>query len=497
MRCDAPPFTHKPFMDKRYFIAFDLGATSGRTILGTLADGKLTTEEITRFPNAMQEIDGRLHWDIFSLYGHLVEGLAAVARMGVRPESIGIDTWGVDIAFINPSGRISGIPFAYRDSATIGSEERFFDRIMDSESLYRLTGIQHLAFNTIFQLNEHRNDFEMTTAETILFLPDALIYLLTGKRVMEYTIASTGAILNPATHRLIPSLVEKAGARAGQFMETVEPGQTVGKLKESVAALAGCDRITVKTVAEHDTGSAVAAIPAEDRNFAYLSSGTWSLMGVETNAPVISDLTIAHNITNEGGVFGTVRVLKNITGMWIVEQCLKKWKSEGINHSYPEMVKLAEEAPAFRSMIDTDDASFVAPHDMPEAIAEYCRRTGQPVPENHGQYIRLIFESLALKYRKVLDVLRITSDHPINKLHVIGGGSRNALLNQFTADSLGIPVIAGPAEASALGNIMMQTGCKSLQELRDIVRDSVETVRFEPGDTAPWEEAYKRFMKLF
>lgn len=483
-------------MEKRFFVAFDLGATSGRTILGTLSGGKLTTEEITRFPNAMIEIDGRLHWDIYALYRHLIEGLSAVARKGITPESIGIDTWGVDFACVNPDGRIAGLPFAYRDVATIGAEERFFQKAFDARTLYRITGIQHLCFNSIFQLNEHRNDFELRTASKILFIPDALIYMLTGKQVMEYTIASTGAILDPATHKLIPSLIEKAGATEGQFATPVEPGTTVGTLLPSVAQLAGCYEIPVKAVAGHDTGSAVAAIPAADRNFAYLSSGTWSLMGVETDTPVLNDISMNENYTNEGGVFNTVRVLKNLTGMWLVEQCLKKWKAEGTNYSYPEMVKLASAEKPFGFFIDPDDPSFTAPRDMPKAICDFCAHTNQDIPSTHGQIIRAIFESLALKYRRVLHTLRQLADHPINKLHVIGGGSRNELLNSFIADALGIPVLAGPAEASALGNIMMQTGCDTLQELRDIVRRSVEVKEYLPHDTQPWDIAYERFKTI-
>lgn len=484
-------------MKEREFIAFDLGATSGRTILGTISpDGILSTKELTRFPNHMLEYNGHLYWNIYSLYSNLIEGLEEARRQGVKAESIGIDTWGVDVAYVAPDGKIFGIPNAYRDIDTIGAKERFFEKVMPASELYRLTGIQHLDFNTVFQLNEHRDDYFQKNAGTILFMPDALIYMLTGKKITEYTIASTGEILDPSTHKLLPEVLEKAGVRADQFAPVVEPGTVIGALTDEVARIVGCENTPVVAVAEHDTGSAVAAIPATDSNFAYLSSGTWSLMGIESMHPVINEVTEKENITNEGGVFGTVRVLKNITGMWIVEECLRKWRSEGVNYSYPEMVELAIAAPLFKAMIDPDDPSFVAPRSMPEAIDAYCRATGQPVPETHGEYIRIIFESLALKYRKILDIFRSLSDHPIEKLHVIGGGSRNALLNRFTANAINLPVVAGPAEASALGNIMMQAGCESLQELRDIVARSVETVTYEPDNTEEWEKAYERYREI-
>lgn len=481
-------------MENKYYVAFDLGATSGRTILGTLTpEGKLTTEEVTRFPNQMLDIDGHLHWNIFSLYDHIIEGLRKVAAMKIKPESIGIDTWGVDVVCINPDGKISAIPYAYRDSTTFGSPARFFESVMTAEELYGRTGIQTLEFNTVFQLNEHKNEHAFTTADTILFIPDALNFMLTGVKATEYTIASTGQILNPHGRDIDFELIEKIGISRDKFSPVVEPGTVIGRLRKSIAETTGIGEVPVVAIAGHDTASAVAAIPARNKNFAYLSSGTWSLMGIETEAPVVNEMTLRENITNEGGVFGTIRLLKNITGMWIVEQCLKSWKKQGVSYSYPEMVKLAEEAPAFRSMIDPDDSSFVSPADMPTAIEEYCRKTGQPVPETHGQFIRTVFESLALKYRFILDIFKKAAEHPIEVLHVIGGGSRNAFLNQLTSNAIGLPVVAGPAEASAIGNIMMQTGSKSLQELRDIVRDNIETVTYTPADAEIWDEAYGRY----
>ena len=471
-------------MNMQYFIAFDLGATSGRSILGELTvDGKLTTKELTRFPNQMMPLNGHLHWNIYSLYEELKRGLREVACMGITPTSIGIDTWGVDYVCVDPDGNFIGLPNAYRDIQTIGADGRFFENVMSATELYRHTGIQHMGFNSVFQLNEHRDDFGHRNATKFVFLPDALAYMLTGNIVTEYTIASTGSIVNAATRQLDVEVLATVGTEPAKFGPMVEPGHVVGLLKEEIAAETGMKQVKVVAVAGHDTASAVAAIPALDRNFAYLSSGTWSLMGIETDAPVINEMTERHNITNEGGVEGTIRLLKNITGMWIVEQCLKQWKSEGKDYSYPEMVALAQCSKAVCT-IDPDAPDFVAPANMVAAINEYCRASNQKVPATHGEYIRSIFESLARKYAKTLDVFRGLSEYPIERLHVIGGGSRNAFLNQLTADACGIPVIAGPAEATALGNIMIQAiasgAVKNLAEMRKVIADNIETVTYYP-----------------
>lgn len=471
-------------MKKYYFVAFDLGATSGRSILGALtADGKLTTKDLTRFPNQMMPLNGHLHWNIYSLFEELKRSLREVVRQGIAPTSIGIDTWGVDYVCLAADGSIIGLPYTYRDFQTIGASDRFFNNVMSATKLYGSTGIQHLDFNTVFQLNEHRNDFSHLNASKFVFLPDALAYMLTGNIVTEYTIASTGALIDAYKQDLDNRILENLGLDTSRFGKLVMPGYVVGNLKAEIAEETGLEMVPVVAVAGHDTASAVAAIPALDRNFAYLSSGTWSLMGIETDAPVINEMTERHNITNEGGVEGTIRLLKNITGMWIVEQCLKQWKSEGKDYSYPEMVTLAQCSAAVCT-IDPDAPDFVAPTNMVAAIDEYCRATGQAVPATHGEYIRSIFESLARKYAKTLDVFRGLSEYPIERLHVIGGGSRNAFLNQLTADACGIPVIAGAAEATALGNIMIQAiasgSVKNLAEMRKIIADNIETVTYYP-----------------
>lgn len=497
---NIPVFFKTLYIMKQY-IAIDLGATSGRTILGTIDDlGNFTTEDLNRFPNGQVEINGHLHWDIFSLYINIIEGLKEAGKRGIKPESIGIDTWGVDYGLIDSDGEVMGVPFAYRDFKTIGAAKRYFNNVMSASELYKHTGIQHIDFNTVFQLNEHRNDFALSNAAKVLFIPDLLNYLLTGKIVTEYTIASTGALLDPATRKFDLKVLESVGLSEDKFGTIVEPGTVIGNLKTDIAKAVGLPEVPVIAVGEHDTASAVAAVPAKDSNFAYLSSGTWSLMGIESPVPMVNEDTEAFNITNEGGIEGTIRVLKNITGMWIVEQCLKAWKEEGTSYTYPEMVALAEAAPAFTAYIDPDDAMFVAPANMPKAIYEYCVKTGQTAPTTHGDTIRMIFESLALKYSVILSVFKSISVHPINCLHVIGGGSRNALLNQFTANAINLPVIAGPAEATAIGNIMLQakaTGAvDSLPTMRALIAKNIAISTFEPKESELWAEKIKDFKKI-
>lgn len=489
-------------MQPKHFIAFDLGATSGRTILGTLTGEELHMKELTRFPNQILPLQGHAYWNIFSLYEHLVAGLHAAAREGVEICSIGIDTWGVDVAFVGRDGSILGMPYAYRDPHNEGAPEVYFKEVMPRQEVYDRTGIQIMDFNTLFQLHARRKEgsSQLEAADKILFMPDALSYLLTGNMVTEYTIASTAQLLNPRTKRIEGELLEKMGIAADKFCPLVMPGHQIGVLNEQLAAATGLKQIPVVAVAGHDTASAVAAVPAESEHFAYLSSGTWSLMGIETREPVINEQTFTYNITNEGGVEGTTRLLKNITGMWLLEQCLKEWKAAGTEYSYPQIVALAGEAEPFRSMLDPDDASFAHPESMLAAIAAFCERTGQPAPRTHAEVIRIIFESLALKYHTILDRFRSLAPFPIEKLHVIGGGSKNALLNQFTANSIGIPVVAGPSEATAIGNIMLQAKAAglagSLAEMRRLIARCVPTDSFTPADTELWKSAYARFEQI-
>lgn len=483
------------------FAAVDLGATSGRVILATVGDGKISLEEILRFSDPIIEMQGHFYWDLPAIYKSVIDGLGAIAARGEKIESIGIDTWGVDFAMFGRDGAMLRLPYCYRDPHTEGAPEKFFER-MPCRTLYEKTGIQIMNFNSVFQFDTLRRNgcSALEAADKILFIPDALAYLLTGNAVTEYTIASTAQMIDPRTKLWDADILSELGLAPEKFGRMVMPGDAIGTLTAEVQRLTGLGAVPVVAVASHDTGSAVAAVPAENDDFAYLSSGTWSLMGIESKEPIIDERSFAMNFTNEGGVEGTTRLLKNITGMWILEQCLRKWKDEGRDYTYPEIVKMATGAAPFRTMIDPDDASFAAPGDMPAAIRAYCERTGQPAPGDDSAMIRAIFESLALKYRFVLDRFRSLAPFEIERLHVIGGGSKNALLNQFTADSLGIPVTAGPSEATAVGNIMLQAraaGCVgTLQEMRTLIARCIPVEEFTPGDTAAWDAAYTRFMTI-
>ncbi|MBL7972122.1 MAG: rhamnulokinase [Prolixibacteraceae bacterium] len=488
-------------MKNKSFLAFDIGATSGRSILGTLDNGRLQMKELTRFPNQMLQIGNHFHWNIYSLFDHFKAALVAVKKEGVEIASLGIDTWGVDFALIAKDGTILGAPYAYRDPHTDGMPEKYFS-IVSREKVYGLTGIQVMNFNSLYQLFalKQAGSSLLEAASEILFMPDALAYLLTGNKVVEYTIASTSQILNPKTKQFEAQLLEAAGVSPSILGDIVMPGHVVGTLTDALAEESELGKVPVVAVAGHDTASAVAAVPAENERFAYLSSGTWSLMGIEVKDAIINDETYALNFTNEGGIEGTTRFLKNITGMWLLEQCLKEWKKEGISYAYEKLVKMAESAPAFQTLIDPDHASFANPGSMTKAITEYCLATGQTAPATHAEYVRCIFESLSLKYKYVLGKFIKLAPFGIEKLHVIGGGSKNPLLNQWTANAIGMPVIAGPSEATAIGNIMIQAkaaGCVgSLTEMRQIIRDSVQLEEFLPDNQGDWEKAYARFLKI-
>lgn len=467
------------------FIAVDLGATSGRVILAALDGGRLEMETLHRFPNRLLDIGGKYYWNLYALYEEIVEGLRLAGRRGAKIESIGIDTWGVDMAFVAEDGTLAGLPRSYRDPYTNGMPEEFF-RTIPRREVFDRTGIQFLDFNSLYQLCAARREQSaaLQHASKILFIPDALSYLLTGEAVCEYTILSTSQFMNPYTKRPDAELLAAAGVDAALFPRVVMPGERIGRLCESVARETGLGAMPVVAVAGHDTGSAVAAVPAENERFAYLSSGTWSLMGIELPAPVIDEETYALNFTNEGGVDGTVRLLKNITGMWLLEQCRAAWAREGREYAYPEIMRMTEAAAPSPGVIDPDAPEFAAPTHMPQAIRAWCRSRGLAEPADDGATMRLIFDSLAAKYAEVLRKLRRLAPYEIECLHVIGGGAQNELLNRMTATVCGIPVVAGPAEATALGNIMVQARTAglvgSLDEMRRYIRRSIETKRYEP-----------------
>lgn len=495
--------------NKKYFFAVDLGATSGRTILGSLEDGRLEQEELTRFPNNLIETGGHFYWDIYALYLEMIKGLQEVARRKVQLTSIGIDTWGVDFVFVADDGAILRNPRAYRDPHTFGRMEQYFEQVMDRKAVYDLTGIQFMNFNSLFQLYAMRQDgnVALAIAKKILFLPDALSWMLTGEAVCEYTIASTSQMLNPLTGDLDERLILSVGLTREHFGRMVRPGTQIGVLTEEVQKMTGLGPVPVIAVAGHDTASAVAAVPAKDEQFAYLSSGTWSLMGIETKEAVINDRSYELNFTNEGGVEGTTRFLKNICGMWLYERCRKEWPEEVRQLSHPELQGSAMQVEAFRSIINPDDKAFANPPSMIEAIQQYCRDTNQAVPETPAEICRCIFDSLALRYRQVFQWLKefnhstTKSSNTIKVLHIIGGGSLNKYLNQFTADALGVEVLAGPQEGTAIGNIMLQAKAagevSNIWEMRRIIANSIEMVAYHPTkDQATWDKAYKKYLEI-
>ena len=472
-------------MEKNYFLAFDLGATSGRSILGVFDGVNFEMKELTRFPNAIMELHGKYYWDIFGLYKSLKEGLMECAKQGIKLTSIGIDTWGVDFGYIGKDGTILGMPRAYRDPYTDGAPEDFF-KIVPKDKVYGMTGIQIMNFNSLYQLfRAKQEDFSpLAQADKVLFMPDLLSYMLTGKQVCEYTEASTSQILNPETRQFEPSLLEAMGLSPSLLHPLTDPGVVIGTLTDALAEETGLGKVPVVTVAGHDTASAVLAVPAENPNFAYLSSGTWSLMGVETETPVLTKESYEKNFTNEGGVEGTTRFLKNITGMWLLEQCRKEWERDGRSYTYSEIMDMAVNTGDIKSYVNPDDPRLANPVSMSGMIAQICKENGMTPPASDAEYIRCIFESLVRRYVEVIGMLSEMISFPIEKLHIIGGGSQNALINQMTANALGIPVIAGPSEATAIGNCMMQAKAAGLVkdrwEIRRIIAKAFNVKTFMP-----------------
>ena len=490
---------------KQYFFAADLGATSGRTILGSVENGKLEQEELTRFDNNLIETGGHYYWDIYAIYGEIIRGLKLAATRQPDITSIGIDTWGVDFVCVGQDGALLRNPLAYRDPHTVGRMEEYLGQVMSRQEVYDITGIQFMNFNSLFQLYAMRQagNSALQHARTILFVPDALNWMLTGKAACEYTIASTSQLLDPRTGDLDPRLLASVGLSRDMFGPMVQPGTQIGTLTPEVQRLTGLGAVPVIAVAGHDTGSAVAATPARGPHFAYLSSGTWSLMGIESKEPIINAQSYERNFTNEGGIEGTTRFLKNICGMWLYERCRKEWKEAAdgpADLAHLSLQKAAMQSEPFRCIINPDDAVFANPSSMLQAIRDYCLRTRQPVPETPAQVCRCIFDSLALRYRQVFGWLREFASFPIEVLHIIGGGSQNSYLNQFTADALGIKVLAGPQECTAIGNIMLQAKATGIVhdvwEMRRIIADSIDLAAYEPGDKAGWDKAYERFLTL-
>lgn len=471
-------------MPNKYYLSVDLGATSGRTIVACFDGQKVETQELTRFKNPMIPIGGHLFWDLPMLHNEIVIALRKTVEEGIAIESIGIDTWGCDFAFFGKDGQLLSLPYCYRDSHTDGAIDRYM-KMHDKKEVYDRTGIQFMEFNSLFQLDtlRHNGCNALADADKVLFIPDALVYMLTGKAICEYTVASTSQLLNPNTGDLDKELLMSIGMKREQFGEMTQPGTVIGSLTEQLQKVTGIGpEVKVIAVAGHDTASAVAAVPAENAEYAYLSCGTWSLMGIESPKPIITEDSFKRNFTNEGGIDGTTRFLKNICGLWLFEQCRPEFKD--VPDNIVELTALCETT-NFPSIINPDDPSFAHPASMTKAIDEYCERTGQIAPRTPAEYIRCIYKSLAHRYTAIIDMLRSMSPVQINCLHVIGGGSLNKHLMQFTADALQLPVICGPTEGTALGNVLMQIKAQGLvgdlTEMRKIVANSVELKKYYPN----------------
>jgi len=482
----------------KQFLAFDLGAESGRGVLGLLDDSRLRLEVIHRFPNGAVRTLDTLHWDVLRLYGEMLQTLRLCAAKHGNLDGLGVDTWGVDFALLGRGGVLLGNPRHYRDPHTDAIMEDAFRRVPRPD-IFRQTGIQFMRFNTLFQLLALRRDRSplLEMAETLLFVPDLFHYFFTGIKVNEYTDASTSQMLDPRSRGWAYELVQAFGLPADILGTLVQPGTMLGPLRPSIVEETGINPAPVIAPASHDTASAIAAVPASAGSWAYISSGTWSLMGVELKQPLVSDAALEANFTNEGGVGGTTRFLKNIMGLWLVQECRRAWERAGTTYNYDDLTRQAEAATPFASLVDPDDPSFILPANMPAALADFCRRSGQPAPDGVGGTVRCALESLALCYRWVLERLETLTGQRAEAIHIVGGGSQNALLNQFTADACDRPVLAGPVEATAIGNVLTQAlglgVLGTLTDAREVVRRSFEVRTFTPRRVDAWQTAYERF----
>lgn len=470
----------------KVYLAADFGGGSGRVIAGWLEDGKLTMEEIHRFGNRQVRLGDHVYWDFPALFEDMKAGLKKAASKGYEVESIGVDTWGVDFGLIDRDGQLLGNPVCYRDARTAGMTEKLFETLNPTEH-YATTGIQVMEINTLAQLLSIKGTAQLEAAEHLLFMPDLFSYFLTGKATNEYCIASTSELLDAKRREWSWETIEALGLPKRIFGDIVMPGTVRGELRKDIAEETGLKDVKVIAVGSHDTASAVAAVPAieGDGPVAFLSSGTWSLLGIELPEPILTEEARQAEFTNEGGVGGRIRFLQNITGLWILQRLMAEWKERGEEQTFGELLPAAAQA-SISSTIPVADAAFTNPPSMEKAISDYCKQSTQPVPQTKGEFVRCLFQSLAKKYKDAIEGVNGLLPESLKRLHIIGGGSQNGLLNQFTADALGIPVWAGPVEATAMGNILVQAMAAGevadLAELREVVRRSVTPKVFEPNN---------------
>ncbi|MBL8850429.1 MAG: rhamnulokinase [Planctomycetaceae bacterium] len=492
-------------MAERVYLGVDLGAESGRVVAGLFDGRTIRLDELHRFPNGPVEVAGTRRWDVLALWREIQAGMGkAAARYGSQIVSIGVDTWGVDYVLMSAKDEVLGHPYHYRDKRVNGMLAQACSRV-SRKDIFAQTGIQFMELNTLYQLLAMQlSDPELLKyAARFLMMPDYLHWLMCGSRVVEFTNATTTQCFHPAHRQWATDLLRSLGIPTHFFPEVVPPGSRLGTLRDELSGRTGLPRIEVVAPATHDTGAAVAAVPTERTgraDWAYISSGTWSLIGVEVQDAILSDAALALNITNEGGIDGTYRLLKNVMGLWLVQECRRAFDRRGKTLEYEQLVQFATQAAPFRSFVNPDDARFLSPPDMVAAMQDYCRNPAQPVPETEGELVRCALESLALKYRQVLTGIESLTGERVAAIHVVGGGSKNSLLNQFTANACGRPVIAGPTEATALGNVLLQARTAgdvgTLADLRGIVRQSSDMRTFEPQGTGDWDAAYARFLAL-
>jgi rhamnulokinase len=482
----------------KQYIAVDLGAESGRIMLGTVTGEKLGLEEVYRFSNGPIKEGLSLRWDFDKLFSEVKTGITkAIKQSDGQVSGVGVDSWGVDYGLVREDGRLLENPYHYRDSRTDGMLERAFE-LMDKRDIYENSGVQFMQINTAYQLLSMRlaNSDILGRAKRLLFIADLVSYCLGGRAYAEYTLASTSQLVDMRNGRWSKEIFDKLDLPVEIMPEVIQPGTIVGKLKDGLCREFGCEPIDIIAVGSHDTAGAVAAVPAKAENWAYLSSGTWSLMGIEAPEAIINDRSLKYSFTNEGGVENTIRFLKNITGLWLLQECRRQWRREGGDLSYADLSAMAEGAKAFAGYIDADCSGFLAPGDMPARVNNYLAETGQEIIDDKGQMTRVILESLAFKYRTVAEAIEDITEKPVEILHIVGGGIRNELLCQFTANAIGRKVMTGPIEATAAGNILMQAKAagqiKSLAELREIVRNSFELKEYEPQDSKLWDKQYEK-----
>jgi rhamnulokinase len=486
----------------RNLLAFDLGAESGRALLGRFDGRRLALEEKHRFANPNGRINDHLHWNLLAQWEELKTGLRKAAAGGTIVDAIGVDTWGVDFGFLDRNGDLLANPFMYRDPQTDGMMDKAFARVPRSE-VFEATGIQFMQLNSLYHLMAmaERKSPVLECAQTMLFIPDLFNYFFTGEKVAEFSIATTSQMYDPRRRDWARPMLERLGLPTHFLPKVVPSGTRIGDVRASVAEECGLStKVPVIAPGCHDTASAVAAVPATGSDWCYISSGTWSLMGVEIPEPIINEKSLKLNYTNEGGVADDIRFLKNIMGLWLVQECRRQWLKDGQEFSYTELTRLAGEAPAFKAVIDPDHKPFLTPGQMPQKIAAFCAKTNQPTPASPGEYVRTCLESLALTYRKTIEGLEDVLGRRMGVIHIVGGGTQNELLNQMTADACKRPVIAGPVEATAIGNMLVTAialgDVKDLAQGRELVRASFDVKRYEPENPAAWDEAYGRYKQL-